>query len=1053
MVKDKIFFHKISKCYNIIILLISLLISTFYEFNCQNIIISKDSLITLRVSKSGEQKIFNSGTFPNATFIDNNQQELIKNYYDLNYTNVVTLKWTNEIDSCCQMFQECDSIIEINFTNFNAKNCENFFGMFKDCHSLISLDFSGFITSNKLIYLSDMFKNCYSLISLNLSTFDTSHVTNFGNMFCNCKFLARIEISNFNTENVMYIDHMFYGCKNLVSLNLSHFNTSKVKKMDNIFNGCESLKIIDFSNLDICIDTSVNDMFKNCLNLEYINIKNMNTNINLEKTFFNGTPINLIVCIDDDKTESIKNIVDNNNCILISCKEYVSGYKYKLNTENGCFTENCFKTNYKYEFQGICFENCPTNISIQRENSEELKDFEIDNINYFCKPKCDEEYPYEIINSQKCVNNCDITGIINKSCIFNYQGKDNSKIFDDLLKNIEDLFTSNEYNISEIEDGKKEEFIYKNLKVTLTSTNNQKNEENKDNTTSINLGDCEGILKIKYNISDNDTLFMKIIDVKEDGMMIPKILFDVYYKLNGTNLIKLNLSYCSDSKIDIFVPVYINEKNIDIYNASSGYYNDICYTTSSESGTDIILKDRKTNFIDDNKTICQESCTLKEYNYSNHKAKCSCNIVESSSKYSNIKIDKTKLYENFIDIKNIANINLLVCYKVLFSKNGLINNYGCYSLIPILIMHFIIIVIFYSKNLYNQIQSIINKISLNIDNLQINKPDNNKEVIKTINPKIEKIKKKKKQKAKNIKKSKSSTKMESIYKSNPIIKMKRKKFKDRNKNKNIINHQIIETNKTSKFDNPELNSDSKKVNKRFNQKNKIMSYNGEELNDLDYELAIKYDKRKYCEYYLSLLKTKHIFIFTFFNNTDYNSKIIKIDLFFFNFTLFFFINAIFFNDDTMHKIYKEKGAFDILDQLPQIIYSNLLSILFGFFLEMLAITEGEILKLKKINSKKKFYEIIKGLGNKIKIKFVIYFIISTIFLLFFWYYLSMFCAIYVNTQIHLIKDTIFSFILSLIEPFGIYLIPGLFRIPALSQNHNRYALYKFSQILQMILII
>ena len=116
--------------------------------------------------------------------------------------------------------------------------------------------------------------------------------------------------------------------------------------------------------------------------------------------------------------------------------------------------------------------------------------------------------------------------------------------------------------------------------------------------------------------------------------------------------------------------------------------------------------------------------------------------------------------------------------------------------------------------------------------------------------------------------------MESIYKSNPIIKMKRKKFKDRNKNKNIINHQIIETNKTSKFDNPELNSDFKKVNERFNQKNKIMSYNGEELNDLDYELAIKNDKRKYCEYYLSLLKTKHIFIFTFFNNTDYNSKII-----------------------------------------------------------------------------------------------------------------------------------------------------------------------------------
>ena len=62
----------------------------------------------------------------------------------------------------------------------------------------------------------------------------------------------------------------------------------------------------------------------------------------------------------------------------------------------------------------------------------------------------------------------------------------------------------------------------------------------------------------------------------------------------------------------------------------------------------------------------------------------------------------------------------------------------------------------------------------------------------------------------------------------------------------------------------------------------------------------------------------------------------------------------------------------------------------------------------------------------------------------------MFCAIYVNTQKHLISDTISSFILSLIEPFGIYLIPGLFRIPALSKQNSKRYIYKFSQILQAI---
>ena len=48
----------------------------------------------------------------------------------------------------------------------------------------------------------------------------------------------------------------------------------------------------------------------------------------------------------------------------------------------------------------------------------------------------------------------------------------------------------------------------------------------------------------------------------------------------------------------------------------------------------------------------------------------------------------------------------------------------------------------------------------------------------------------------------------------------------------------------------------------------------------------------------------------------------------------------------------------------------------------------------------------------------------------------MFCAIYVNTQIHLIKDTLISFGISLLYPFVIYLLPGIFRILALSNKEN-----------------
>ena len=61
----------------------------------------------------------------------------------------------------------------------------------------------------------------------------------------------------------------------------------------------------------------------------------------------------------------------------------------------------------------------------------------------------------------------------------------------------------------------------------------------------------------------------------------------------------------------------------------------------------------------------------------------------------------------------------------------------------------------------------------------------------------------------------------------------------------------------------------------------------------------------------------------------------------------------------------------------------------------------------------------------------------------------MFGVIYKNTQIHLLKDILMSFGLSLCFPFVIYLLPGIFRIPALSNKKNkRKCLYNFSKVLQ-----
>ena len=530
--------------------------------------------------------------------------------------------------------------------------------------------------------------------------------------------------------------------------------------------------------------------------------------------------------------------------------------------------------------------------------------------------------------------------------------------------------------------------------------------------------------------------------------MIPKIEFDAYYKLNGINLIKLNISYCSNSKIDISIPLKITD-NIDKYNSSSGYYNDICYLDISNDGIDIILKDRKEEFINNNMTVCQENCFFSEYDYIINKVKCSCKIKESSTLFKNIKIDKQIIYENFIDIKNSANINILKCYKVLFSKKGTINNYGNYFMMSVIITHFIFIIIFYINDFYNKIKNIIIGISFGIDNINYLRPQDKK------NENKDKYNIEEKKEFYNKKIQNKENEIQFEYSSNKNLKNKRnKKLKSKRNNILYFNAHSNEIMISPKYNDKSNNEPIviKNLDKIVKQLNKILSYNNEELNDLEYELALKVDKRKYCEYYYSLLKSNHVLIFTFCNETDYNSKIIKIDLLLFNTTLFFAVNTLFFNDDTMHKIYKNKGAFNIMGQLPLIIYSTLISMLFSIILKLLALTEGIILDLKKIIIRKEFNRRIEGLDNKIKIKFLLYFIISTIFLLFFWYYLSMFCAIYSNTQNHLIKETLLSFVLSLIEPFLICLIPGFFRIPAVSGNGNRHILYKLSKIFQTLLI-
>ena len=297
-------------------------------------------------------------------------------------------------------------------------------------------------------------------------------------------------------------------------------------------------------------------------------------------------------------------------------------------------------------------------------------------------------------------------------------------------------------------------------------------------------------------------------------------------------------------------------------------------------------------------------------------------------------------------------------------------------------------------------------------------------------------------------------KNQNIKESDSIYHKKRSIANSKKNNKNM-------KRKNSKFsklsENLSINStnqkeeNSQKSNELDNNIPKTKELNDREMNSLDYEKAVELDKRTYCQYYFSLLKKKQLILFTFIPTNDYNLMSLKLSLFLVSFSLYLNMNAFFFNDETMHKIYKNKGVYNILFQIPQIVFSTAFSTLIKLLLKTLSLSEINILKIKEERDMISTVKRAKSIERLIRIKFYIFFIISILLMVFFWYFISCFCAVYSNTQIILFKDTLISFGLSMFYPFGINLLPGIFRIPSLrAKKKDKECVYSMSKILALI---
>ena len=456
---------------------------------------------------------------------------------------------------------------------------------------------------------------------------------------------------------------------------------------------------------------------------------------------------------------------------------------------------------------------------------------------------------------------------------------------------------------------------------------------------------------------------------------------------------------------------------------------------------------------------------------------CSCSSREDvNNNENNEKKDKfnaKKLYESFYYVLKYSNYKILKCYNIVTDKDLIMKNIGSCVLILYGIFYVVCLGIYiynglsplktkFKYDLKDEIEKYNLNIKIDIDTILF-PPKKKKEHKKSPRSGDEKDHHKKKSDKKS---SRKHDKKKSSKRSAKTKEENEKKHNKHNSRKSNLDTQkrdsgkiqIYNFNSTSSKGTIDFKSEKKlslkiKDDLKNNKKEskikttlKDIEYSDYELNKLRYKEAIKSDKRTFFQLYWAILKRDHLLI-TFINCNDYNLLSIKLTRFVFFIASIMALNAFFFSDDSMHKLFLNYGKYDFVQQIPKIIYTIIISQLLELFLCFLSYTDKYFYQIKSnlMDGKtKKVNKIVRCM----QIKLIIFFIFVGIMLVAYWYVISVFCGIYRNTQITMIKDSLISFSIVLAYPFALYLVPSGLRICALRSTKKKLkCIYKLSNII------
>lgn len=150
-------------------------------------------------------------------------------------------------------------------------NHNSLFELNPNCQSVVEIDLSHFDAS-EVISTERMFADMSKLLTVDLSNVKFNHVTTMDRMFSRCFLLNTVIQNRFDTfysKSLISAQGMFIFAAQLKRLSLPYLAHSGVKNLNDIFMGAESLEVLDLSgwnlkNASIGNEGGMVPMFSDC---------------------------------------------------------------------------------------------------------------------------------------------------------------------------------------------------------------------------------------------------------------------------------------------------------------------------------------------------------------------------------------------------------------------------------------------------------------------------------------------------------------------------------------------------------------------------------------------------------------------------------------------------------------------------------------------------------------------------------------------------------------------------------------------------------------------